>query len=372
MALITAANFAAYCDKIGAAYDLLNTALGTSAGGAAVGNLQNILANANTLVAGLDDIQQVQALGQSIVSLQATGNAGCSVDSYMTTKLMPMFTALDKLCGSLGSTVSSTITNIDSFLKWYSSSAHGTLFTNQVTPSFNAAYAAVKAGKYLTTANGGSGATLVGSVMSPAIDSLHGAANGMGTCLHDGTFTDGAAVAQSATVGNKSYSEVKLLAEVTTTFVGGTTADPLITVTGVDHLGNTGQTWTGTFTMGSHNPAAAISQQTVSSGAITGQTSTTVTVGSTTGIVPGAWVYVNKGAPDQELVLVSAVPNGTTFTAVFLQSHASSAKIDGNNCVALTNGSGRRCRDVTGITITGDTWSAGLVAINGIQDRVNN
>lgn len=361
MSLISIANFQAAADHIGAIYDALVVCFGTRTTGPVAGNAQNLANSLLTLVAQtVNDLTQEIDLGPAMQSCLNN----CAAEAVLNNVAAVALSALDAHCRSQGSTVDASIVGVDSYLKYYNGGSGGSLFANMVTPSFNYAWQAVR-NTYLTSGNGGSGATTYGAVMSPGINPTNGNAAGLGTYNKaTATFTDGVAVTQSSTAGNRSYSEVKLIAVITTDLSGASSA-PVVTVTGVDHLGNTGQTWTGTFA--SNNPAAALTQQTISSGAITAQARATVTVGSTTGIVPGSLVTINSGLADEEVVLVEAVPSGTTFTAVFLKAHDASATVDGAYSLTLTNGSGRRCRDVTGIALTQAT--AGVIRIEGVEDR---
>lgn len=361
MSLISIANFQTYTDHIGAIYDALVVGFATTATGPVAGNTQKLVSNLLSLITGtLNDYTQQNDLGAATNGILTN----CTAEKVMNTVFAGAINALDTHCRNNGSTVSATISSLDTYLAYYNNGSGGALFANMVTPSFNLAWQAVRS-TYLTTANAGAGATTVGAVMSKGINPTNGQASGMGTYNKGtSTFTDGAAVVQSSTAGNLSYSEVQLIAVITTD-LSGASAHPVVTVTGVDHLGNAGQTWVGTY--GANNPAAALSQQTVSSGAIAAQTRATVTVGSTTGIVPGSLVTINTGLPDQEVVLVEAVPSGTTFTAIFLKAHGVSATVDGSYGLTLVNGSSRRCRDVTGVAITQST--AGIVRIEGIEDR---
>jgi hypothetical protein len=223
-----------------------------------------------------------------------------------------------------------------------------------LAPEFQALYYYLR-GSYITNPT----ATNI-AIISPQIGPINGYASGMGTMTVGGSYVPGQAVITT------QYAEVLPVAVVATSFLGGSAA-PTVTVTGTDHTGAAGQTWTGTFS--GNNPAAALATLTVTSGAIVAQARQQVTISSSAGIVPGSVLTVNKGKPDQESVIVETVPSGTIVTAVFNVAHAASATLDGNTTIQLTNINGRRLRSVSNVALGLTGHTAGVVRIEGAQDR---
>lgn len=348
MALITNANLKTFCDKLAAAWDLAFTAIGTKSGSpAAAGTVRAAVNNLQTAVLGIGDYEQsVDLLGPVNAALTAaTGEA-------MFAWLAQLLQGLNYHLNARGREVAGSIIDLPSYLNYYNGGSGGALFSCLLCPEMRAVYGQLPGAPSLPAAG----------VMSPALQSdiNSSAPNGMGTCTYSGTYTAGVGV----TTG--SYSAVSLVAEVHTAFASGTGA-PTITVAGVSHLGDSTTTWGATW--GSNNPSGALSGVTITP-AITAMENASVVVSSSAGIVPGSVLTINKGLVDQELVVVTAVADGTHLTARFALAHSAGATIDGWDSIQLTSTpSGRRCVSVSGITIGLTGQTAGLVYLNGVQDR---
>jgi len=351
MSLITASNFLAYCDRLAAAYTQTKAGCGTSAGNAANGTTRGTIANLLALVVGLADFDQENDLAANVNNALALAN----VENMFGPVAAPLIAALNTHCAHHGLSVDASIASLQAFLAYYNGGGGAAKFANLVTPDFAQLFAAT------------AGTLAAGYVMSPAIQPDYTAAasaHGMGDRSVGGGFNAGDAV------NTALYSEVPLVIEVLTAFANGT-GHPTVTVTGVDDQGTAGVTW-GPIDLGADNPAAALAGLTVTP-AITAAARQTVAVSSSAGIVPYSVVTVNKGLPDQETVVVEAVPDGTRLAAVFTKAHAGGATIDGWTSFAAGNassGSGRRCRQVTGITIGTTGHNAGKVRVAGGQPRV--
>jgi hypothetical protein len=345
--LISLANLLAYTDKLAASWNLLQSSCSSVATGVVAGTVQDRMSKLQTLVLGLDDFEQESDLLPSTNTVIANATS-----DNMSKQLQSAMLSLINHIGSRGKEVASSIQDLLTFLTYYNGGLGSALFSGMVVPDFLTFFNSV----FSTQA-----ALTPACCMSPGIHPNLNATytHGMGTIDHAATYTAGAAV------NNTVYSEVNGLVEITTTFVGGS-GNPTVTVTGTDHTGATGQTWTAAF--GTNNPAAAVS--TTITPAVVAGTKLSVACGSSTGIIVGSVLGVNVGAPDQEYVIVEAVADSTHFTAAFRVNHTAGAAVTGNNSLALTPGvSGRRIRSVSGLAITGSSWSAGVARVIGIQDR---
>ncbi len=371
MALITPTNALAYCDHLGAIWDSLKANQGSQSGGAAAGNLQQLVALFGTLVdTTLADLQQDVDLAPDALDLTLYR---ASADQSARSMLTRAVKALDSHVAGQGSTVASSITGLESYLAYYNGGAGGALFANMVTPSFddlwNAVYGdqtCLTVANYLAGSNDGPAAAATSTpVLTPGINPTNGQASGMGYATAAGSYVPGqTSVVQSATAGAKSYAEANLIAVVQANFANGTGA-PGAAVTGTDHLGNAAQSWTGTF--GSNNPAAAITPTTITP-AVIAQARQTVALASVTGIVAGSLLTVNSGLVDQETVLVEAVV-ASTVTAVFLKAHLAGAAVTGATTIALVNADGRRCRSISNISLVLSGHNAGAVRVEAAEQR---
>jgi hypothetical protein len=353
--LITFPQVQLITDRLAALYEAQKAVAGSTLNqnSPLIPSLQNI---ANNLVA---DVVNTQNSDFEAGMLNSVRNllASMNVEKFSKAFLQAPVNDFASYVNRSGNTVDLTIISVGSLLAYYNGGAGGLPFANMLAWSFGDLWYSLTGSRLLNVVAG----TGNGAIMSPYIGPTNGQSNGMGTIAVGAAFIPGAAVQTNA------YSEVRLAAVVTTTFVGGA-ASPTVTVNGIDNTGGS-LNWTGTLP-GGNNPTTAITQQTISSGAIVAQKRATVTVGSTTGIDVGSVLIINLGQPDQESVWVEAVPNSTHFTAVFLLNHNASATVDGNNVVLLAPAtSGRRCRSVTNITLGLSSHSAGMVRIDGILDR---
>jgi hypothetical protein len=421
--LMSPAFATALCDRISYIYDVLLKACGTNTGAAVSGNVRGALNNYLALVIGnystflpasitaitggspdanieQDLLSNAQALVGNNVSPAV--NAG-GVETFIK-PLAALINDLNTHCGSRAKIAPAIAAILDfpTFMTYYGGGAGAAKFANMVTKSFADTLNALVPTPALNGA----------SVLSPAIHPNYGAlaTNGMGllhiTGADAGTFTAGSGVTcadttkVSGTTGTgfnypTNMAEVNIIIEVTVSFAGGSAVPKFQIPTGVavDDQGAITTLWTQIniplFGGSANNPAAALPQQTISSGAISAGSRVTVTVGSTTGIVVGSVVQINKSSTtgDQEYVVVETVNSGTTFTAVFKNAHTANATVDGNNSLAIVCASaGKRCRGIgtaydsrlsnptigtgasTVLTTSGHT--AGDVRIVGVQDRV--
>ncbi len=265
-----------------------------------------------------------------------------------------MLSALDGHFASRGKQVDASILNTATYLSYYNGGSGGLAYSSMLVPELQAIWQQQPSAVALPPAG----------VMSPALQSDWNAAltHGMGSRAVGGSFTAG------ATVDTTQYSGVNLVAEVRVAFASGLVTAPTITVAGTDDTGATSTTWS--VVPGDINPAGALSGLTITP-AIVAYTKLSVTVSSSTGIVPGSVLTINKGLPDQEVVLVESVADGTHMLCAFKKAHAGGATIDGWNSYALAPSVGtRRCTHVSGITFTLHTHDAGTVQLNGCQDKV--
>jgi hypothetical protein len=344
MALISPANLKSICDFLSASWNLL-TPSGLKTGGVVTGTVRDFVNKAlNVVVVSSADLEQETDLGQNFNSALQVANQSDIANVYLATILG----SIDSHIQRRGGVVNASISNLATFLTYYNGGAGGAKFSSLLTPEFSDIYYARNAVRLP-----GAG------IMSPAINPANGAASGLGTRAVGGAFADG--LAPDLT----KYSEVGLVAVTTVNFAAGT-APPSITVAGVDDTGAATTTWTNPFV--GNNPTAVIG--TTLSAPVTAWSRQTVAVASITGIAPGSWLTLEAGTVNEELILVEAVA-GANITAVFKKAHAGASAVAGNSTIALTPSvAGRRCRDVTGITINITGHSAGTVRIDGVQDRV--
>lgn len=345
MGLITSAQMINVTDRVAAYYRQAKDYIGPASGSAPAASSRFIAETLLADILDLDDYDVVKALtDQAKLSADKANAKRVIVDAYGQ-----FLTELDSHVGSKGKDVATTIKDLNTFQAYYNGGLGGAAFSAMLTPEFSDAYFDAK-NKRLSPAG----------VMSPAIHPwlLSSATNGLGTRAVGGSFTDGVAV------DTTKHSAVRLIAEVTTNFANGATA-PSVSVAGTDNTG-VSMTWTGTLT--GNNPASAVS--TTITPAVDANERQVVAVGSATGISVGSVLKVNAGLIDEEVVVVEAL-SGTDVTAVFRKAHLAGAAVTGFNSLLLTPGTvGRRCVNVTGITITVGTHDAGALRIVGVQDRV--
>jgi hypothetical protein len=352
--LITVANLLSAIDKIGNSWFLLNNFLTQSTvSPVTVNTPTNALSNLLTTYAALNNaVQEVALLSTNSVQ---NGIGKVCADQIAPAYAGALIADLSRHCTVSGVGVAASIVDLNTFLSYYNGGSGGNKFANPATYEFGYLYNLIS-GTLLSYPN----------AMWESVNSLWNSTlypNGFGKCTFNNTFTAG----YTGLTG--TWAEPLPIVQVTTSFSSGSAA-PIITVTGTDDTGSGATTWT--YTFGSSNPSASISQQTISSGALTGQTVTTATVGSTAGIVPGSIITINKNKADQEIVPVRAVPSGITLTFACNQSHNASATIDANTSGTLVSTpSGRRIRTVSGITCGGSGgWAAGVVQVAGGADRL--
>jgi hypothetical protein len=355
MSLITVANFQTATDSLAGSWDKLAATLGKKADSPPVaGTCKNAANNLlNLFIVTAQDYQQILDMA---AAASACLNGMYAEALVPNTPLAAAVASITAHCQNRGSSVAASIVDQLSYLSYYNGGGGAAKFSSMVVPSYAALYKAIT-GLALPAAG------VLSPGLDPVTDSVN-SANGMGIKTVGGAFTAGSAVTTA------SYSEVTGIAVVSTN-IGGGTGTMTITVAGVDSDGNNTTTWSATTDV--NNPTAAFTQTTISGGAVNAQARQTVTCANTMAsrnIVPGSTVTINKGLPDQEKVKVEAVA-GSTFTAVFQQAHLINATVDGNNSYTLTPSvGGKRIRSVSGITFTVNGQNAGVVRIDGVQDRV--
>lgn len=345
MAIISQADLLTYCDHLGAIWDWLRGRVGSSAdAGSPVKGTAHWFAEQlkSHVVVDLDDFEQETDL------LSGVGDAADNmVIQQVVGGLANSMTALDNHCGGRGPALNSSIVNLSTYITHLNS----TPYTVQLTPGFMDLWRNLG-----LTAIPQDGAMKRTYHPDWAIEAL-GTVDGMGSCDHTNTFTDGVAVDQTI------EAECTPIAEVITSFAGGAAA-PAVNVAGTDNDGNS-INWTGTFS--GNNPTAALS--TTITPAVTQFTRSTVAVASASGIVNGSILKVNAGLDDEETILVENV-SGSDITAVFLLAHDAGATLTGGESLALTPSvGGQLLRDVTNITLTLSSHSAGKIRILNTQSR---
>lgn len=295
----------------------------------------------------LGDYDQQNALLQPAYTLLTKANQEVAVGI-----LSPIIASLNDHFSAKGSSVDSTIIDLSTFLTYYNGGSGGSAYANMVVPEFGDLYYAL-----FNTRLPDEG------VMAPAIHPdwvTSASAYGMGSRAVGGSYNDGDAV------NTTLYSAVQPLIEVTASFTTGTQpAD--ISIAGTDDTGANTTTWT--VTLDSNNTATAVS--TTITPACTAQARQTVAVASLSGIIAGSVMKVNAGLVDYEPIIVESIDaNATTITAVFQLAHSGGAALTGKRTYATTPSTGtRRCRNVSGITITTYSHSAGTVRVIGKQAR---
>lgn len=348
MSLISTANAQAFCDHLAAVWANLLSACGSSAAAGAWPAARGTLTDLLTLTVGLADYQQEFDLIDACNTALAKGAAEVS-SGY----LLNVIQAMNNHVALRGPAVNSSVVDLPSFLTYYNGGGGGSKFSALVTPEFAALY------KNLTKT-----ALPAAGVMSPALQADWNATltNSMATKIPGGAYTQG------ASVDTTQYSEVVPVVEVRTVVSGGSGA-MTVTIAGTDDQGNAA-TW-GPVTLTGNNPAAALSGLTVTNSIAAGSRASRL-VSSSTGIVAGSVITVNKNKPDQELCVVESVADGTHITIACTLAHGAGATIDGWNSYAAGNastGAGRRLRAVTGINFSLNGQNAGLITVAGAQDR---
>lgn len=275
-----------------------------------------------------------------------------SVEKFLA-PILPFLTNINDHCSSRGKSVSSTISDLDSYLAYYNGGSGAARYANMVTPDFAAMWSGVVSADL-------SPAGVMTAAINPAWDSSI-SAEGMGSIAVGGSYADG------DEVDNTVSSEVNCIIEVVTDFVGGS-AHPIVNLVGIDGSGNSGVF--ATVDLGANNPVAAV--HTTLTQAVTGETLATVTIGSLTGIVAGSILEIDTGLTTYEVVSVDSIDstNGTV-TGTFRKDHAVNADVRGLYSFAVS--AGARLRDLTGLTwnIANTSHTAGKVRVCGTQDRVS-
>lgn len=356
MTLITNPHLLNYLDRLAWVYSQAFPVLGSVVGGPVTGTTQGTMANLLAdLVAG--------GVYQEIADLAGAINAAVPLVAFETFAAALTTLLQQNSSGTLyqhifkqGPAVNAAIVSLATYLTYYNT----TPFSCLATPDFAKLWLDL-----------GMSALPPAGVMSPALQPDYNpaaSAHGMGDYdIATTTYTHG------TNVNTTLYSAVVPVVEVTTTFSGGG-AHPTVQIAGTDDLGAP-CTLNAALNLGTNNPAAALSGLTVTP-AITVAARQTVVVSSSAGIVVGSVITINKGLPDQEVVVVEGVPDGTHIKAVFRLAHLAAATIDGwTSFVAgnLSTGAGRRLASLnnsSGITLSLSSHSAGKVRIAGQQDRV--
>jgi len=363
MALIANSDLLNVTDYFANAYRLMKPALGLSTGSAVAGTVRNTLALCTTYINALSDSQQKADLQQS------GGLVGATV--YLTANRLAMqlrmvIQDINSHCALRGPAVNASIKSLVSYLLYYNGGGGGNKFSALIDKNFADLWAAIYgAGVGLALPYPTVSFEPVSSIWGQSPEAGAAYANGFVSATVGGTGNPG------FTINNALYAEQQPIAVVTTNIAGGTGVIQ-VTAGGTDDQGNSA-TWGPVTLTGGNNPVAALTQQTISSGAITAQTRVTVTVGSTAGIVAGSILICNKGKPDQEWIVVESVPSGTTLMASFNKSHGASATLDGNTSTSMGNastGAGRRCRAISLLSFTVNGHNAGIVEIDGSIPRL--
>lgn len=344
--LITADTLLSICDNLASVWIDVYPIFGTSSGSAVTGTVRGTLAVMLATALNIDVYEPEIDLITPAHTTLGLGNTESALGF-----LGVMISALNAHCSNYGDTVDSTINDISTFLAYYSGGSGGSKFAKMVTPEFNTLYHASK-GTYLSPS----------VVMSPAIQPTLVANTDMGEITVGGSFVAG------DDVDTAFYSEVVPAFEIQTNFAGGAT-DATATITGLDDEGNA-VTYGPTTLTGGNNPVSALSGITLTAG-VTTHARQTPTISSTTGIIAGSVLTINKDLVDEEVIIVESIGSGV-ITAVFRKAHSSGATVDGYTTTAAgvaSTGAGRRLRSVTNLALGLGTHASGKVRVVGTQDR---
>lgn len=349
MGLISVSQLQKYTDKLAVAYEQLKTVAGIGTGSVVAGTYRNLINNLEQIIAVNFDDHEIQAdLGPNVRTL-----LNKAFIKYVMYDARAVITGLSDHCASRGDSVDADIVDLDSFLTYYNGGDGGPAFSSMLHPSFGDLY-------YDLVGSRLSAVGLFAPGIHPDLNSTY--TNGMGTRAVGGAFTDGAAVDHTL------YEEVTLIAEVITDFAGGAT-NPTLTIAGTDDAGAITTTWT--VGLGANNPTASLS--TTNTNAITAHSKSSILVASTTGMVAGTVVKMSAGTPREEVVVVLSVEDATHFTAEFRKAHDAGDTMTFKRSFTLAPSvAGKRCRDVSNITITIGTHTDGAVRVVGVQERMGN
>lgn len=349
--MLSIANFLTFCDKMSRVQDSVTTLFGTAASHPA-GTLYQYAQDLETISVGSNDYDIETDLNTACRSFKLAFDAS-TTDSYGQSTLYTLMTGLDTHFSNHGTELVSdgTVSDTATFLAYYNGgSGSGTsVYDNQVIDTFGDLYSTLT-GTSLTASN------VFKKSYHPYINSSY--TNGMGTRAVGGAFTDGQSITSA------SYAAALMMVEITANFSGGTGL-PTVTIAGTDDTGATTTTWS--VTLDSNNPVSAVS--TTVTPAITAGSRQVVAVASASGIVPGSVMKINSGLVDEEVFVVEAVA-GTNITGAFLKAHSAGAALTGLRTYATTPSvAGRRCVDVSNITIGITGHSAGTVRVFNRQTR---
>lgn len=345
MALITNQRLKDITDKVAFVYEQLSILVGETENlnDITTLTLQRQVNELERLSTQSDDYDIENAFNKTLRAIAENMNAR----EMMADLFNGIATKLDEHCASLGSTVSSTISSLSTYLDHYNGTTTP-LFVVMLDPWFQ---------DFWTFVNG------------TALDNSSFMQKPIHPDWRNTTYTDAKAMGQR-TVGaftdgyayDSDYGETRIVAEVTVDFSGGAGA-PSFTVNYTDSTGAP-QSVALTVT-GGNNPTAELS--TTITPALTGYGRRTFAVASATGIVPGSIWRINEGLPDEETVLVETV-SGTDITAVITKSHNAGATFGGKR--TWSTASNIRARDITNIVGTYNGHAAGTIRIVGYPDRV--
>lgn len=350
MSLISVANLQLLTDKLAALYDRWRTEFGISTGSPVAGTDRYLANNALTvLTTTVDDYQQQYDMSQQLYTLTTK----CNRKDTARLHLASVLASIEDHMSQRGSSVAASITSLATYLSYYNGGSGGAAYSSMLHPVFGDLWYDIYTSRLPS-------AGLFHPGIHPYLDATN-YASGMGTRAVGGAFSDGAAYESTPL-----YSGVEPMLEIIVNFSGGV-APPTFTVAGTD---NTGAALNWTATGGSNNPTAAVS--TTITPALNAMDKQTFAVASASGIVIGSTLKINAGLSDEEVIVVEDV-SGSNVTAVVMKEHGAGAALTGFTTLALTPGTaGRRCRDVTGITIGISSHSAGTVRVVGKQQRQYN
>lgn len=366
MSLISIGNMLVLQDDYGAAYNLLKTQLGLSTDTIVPGNVRNLINNALVTAVNLADATQE-------IDLVASNSLQNAILNLTANILSPSYLRrpvddLNSHCQKNGGLVAASITSIDTFMSYYNGGGGGLAFSNPATYDFAQLYFVLYS-KLMTYPN-----QLYDVVNSLWSSTLY--PKSFGSISFNGTYSAGFADIPTG------YCEQNLVAQVTSSFSGGT-SQPFITVSGIDNTG-AAMTWTAQLTSQSASPGTPSSSSSTSAvnnpagmltgvvtqSAINAQQRQTIPLNNTSTIVPGSVLTINSGLIDQEVIEVESVA-GQSITAAFKKAHSNGAAVSGLVTVSMTPATaGRRARSISNISIGGGSWSAGTIEVAGVSDRI--
>lgn len=338
MPLLSSSELILLTDKMAYLWDRLGAFCGTSDYGSYVaGTSQYVYGRALADVMATEDYDQVSGLSASLYN----GVTGFSRELLASSAFSDFASSLESHVTEFGPALDDSVVDLATLLTFLNATPYSVL----LHPSLGDAWLSVT----------GVALPVVGLAQPSSHPWLNAAATlGLGTNSVGGSFAAGAEI-------STTYSPPTIAVEVTTAFSGGS-ANPTVTVSGVDDSGLGTTTWTAD--LGSNNPTASVS--TTIAPAVAATSRVTVAVGSATGIVVGSVLKVNAGLIDEEVVSVEAVV-GSTLTAVFDKAHLAGAALTGFSTFLLAPSvAGARPVSVSNVSIGITGHSAGAVRVFGV------